>query len=542
MTAKSYPCTFSPGYAPAYGSASWQYGATSYSFPAINNVMFDGAGDKSVSAWENNGGYFPDLEQSTATNQPSLASGVYTFDGTDNYFTDEMSDTTAAPTSTQKVPDAASTLTVGQGFPCTGLAINRLNGQLIVGNHGGVAPHPDSTLNASVCILSADATELIRECIMDTGDYGDDFSVQGVAWNNKTTNYYALVKDTGGSDDVILELPMTATSSDDAVRSISVNTTTNGIAFNPLTDEIYAVRDNGQVDIYPATGGASTGTLCTFSDSNIDMLYFCPVNNILWLSSGANAANGRIRGYSVAGDYFGDLITVTDSLAIEGFALSADGMTLTHVANDAFYHNGGSEEDHIAFYNYDLSQQVAKLRPITEMQIDFLYHLLTSTSTTEVIYALGDPLSGLAMAIYQVGSDDDRIRVIVHNGTTSESINLDFGAAFTTKSHITLRIDFANKEIKAYQNGVLQDTQNWTLAYTSCRYIGQAIGGNYDGSGSRFLHFEIDELYVNNGILSDADTDSRGNDWDEGEAWTWTNLVGVDFDSADFDPADFATT
>lgn len=529
MTVRSFIPSFPPAYAPAYSPTQGRRGETQFVFPTINNVMFDGSGTKSVSEWQNGSGFYPDLSQATATNQPSLSSGVYTFDGTDNYFTDESLTTTPAPDPADvvAVPDASGEV-VGKGFTCTGLAKNLRTGELIVGNHGGQGVNDSSSLQQSVVTLSADGTTKIRENILGLGT---NYSVQGVTYDNTRGTYWCEVSDIVGTNRTVRQYPVNATSDADLISSFAVDSDANGLAYNENTDELYVLRNGSgtrTVKRYDPADGSYLGDLCTLpASSTLDMLHYDPVNNILWHSKGSNGSNGIIQGYSLDGDYFGDNITLTDSLAIEGFIISTDGLTLEAVANDAWFHNGGAEVNNITFYNFDLREQVAKLRAISALQIDCVYKLNASTSSTEVLYGLGDPTSGLGFAVYQLGSNADTLRVLVHNGTTSEAVDLTFDADLTTESHITLAVDFANKSITARKNGVLQDTQTWTLAYTECRYVSQSVGGNYDGSGTRFLNCDIEELNVNFGLLSDAATNALGNTWDDGKAWTWTDIGGA---------------
>lgn len=496
----------------------------SFSYPPAIDLIFSG-GTKLASKWFNVGGYGPHLSQSNALYQPDVVSDYYVFTNADgDYMADLESDTTPEPYNVVAVPDASSTETPGQGFPCTGLARNLQNGELLVGNHGGIDVHPDSTLYQSVVTLSSDGSTKIRENVLALGT---NYSVQGVTYDLIRNTYWIEVSDIVGTNRTVRQYPMNASSDADLISSFAVDSDANGLTHNPNTDELYVLRGGSTtrtVKRYDPETGSYLGDLCTLPvSSTLDMLHYDPVNNILWYSKGANGANGIIQGYSVSGDFFGDDITVTNSLAIEGFLISTDGLTLEAVANDAYYHNGGSEINNISFYNFDLRQQVMKLRErLTELQVDIVMEYNTTPSGSKVIFAINDPVKEEGIAIYQGSASSTNISVIVYAGA-AEAETLTLGAALTTKAHITIRADIKNKTVYLYQNGVLQDSASWVAAMTSVRYIGYGLGGNYDGSDVRWIDADIYKLKVHRKLLSSTEWNIIGQDWDDGESWTWND-------------------
>lgn len=497
--------------------------SSAYEYPAPSPYLFFG-GTKGANAWGNTG-FGPDATE--PTNPPTLNVDTYEFDGVNDVLRDLASDTMPSPDTVQAVPDASGEVT-GKGFACTGLTKNLRTDELIVGNHGGQGVHPDATLEPSVVTLSADGSTKVRENVLGMGD---NYSVQGVVYDNTRDVYWCIAKDVDNIDTRLLQFDIDEVGgTTNANANYALDSDANGVAYNPNTDELYVLRGDTAtrvVKIYDPTDGSYTGDLCTLpASSTLDMLAYDPVYNILWHSKGANASSGFIQGYSLDGDFFGDVITVTDSLAIEGFIISNNGLNLEAVSNDAWYHNGGAEVNNISFYTYDLGQQVAKLyKRYDGLELSFLGNINTATGDTDVIFAINDPVREEGFGIYKGSGSATTIRIIVHNGTTLEAEDFTLGAAWTTECIITVKADIANKTAELFQNGVSQGTVSWALAFTDFRYTAFGIGDNYNSADNRELNIDVKEMYLASEVLTNAQTNAQNQAWATEHGLSWTDIT-----------------
>ena len=478
-----------------------------FTYPAPSTLIFNG-GTKAVDKWDSDNSFGSPLRQSTVGDQPSLSGDTYVFV---NSQTDHMTRELQAPTNTptqKQIPNCSyDGEIVDRGYAITGLAKDLKTGYLYTGNHGGISPHPDATLNAGINVLTSDGGVLVREFDMGLG--GSD-SIQGVSYD-KTRDAFWMVT-TEATRRAVLFNKETGVE----IRSFNLGSTANGSAYDYVNDWLYIMANTGVISKYDASDGTLlTATVTTMTGSAPDCLHFDPVYGILWATRGTSGASSFIRGYSIALAIWGDEIQVTDTLAIEGCLISDDGTSLVGVANDGYYHNGGAELNGYFTFDFDLREQIIKLYSyVTAWQADLIYKRNSPPSGAKVIVAINDPVGEKGSAIYMSSGSATNIQVLNHDGTTLESDTLTLGASSATRFHLTVRVDLIAKTIKLYQNGVQQGaTATIALTVSNLRILGIGLCGNYDGSDIRWADADVDECVVTLGLKSDADTNALGQGW-----------------------------
>lgn len=480
------------------------------------------------------------IANESATGWPSLTGvnvqaadvegGVIDLDGTNKYYEDQSVNTVSNFASVP-VPDASGGDS-GEGYTCTGLDLipAGLLGasepeEWFTGNDGRGASS-DTSNEPSVVILSKDGLTKRREFIPSIGDV----SIQGTAVNTVTGEGAYVTTESPRKVRIINLLTGVEQSNFD------VDSDANGLAHNPTAREYYVLKNSGLIKRYNEAG-VYQGDLTTLSGSAQDMLHFDDVNQILWASLGANGNNGTMRGYSLARDTWGNDITLTGSTAIEGIYIQG---TKLYALNDGYFHNDTPGGNVLVNYDFDPTQQIAKLKQAyTKLHILLPFKLNGAPDMADVIYTIGDPLSSQGAGLYAVSGGTNLLRVFVHNGTAYEFIAFTLDNNMTTESILSVLIDFDNNEVTVRQNGVLQDggAKSFALAMDSLVYVKPYLG--VENGDSRYINGVYRDFGLNGDALSAAEENAVCNYWATIAGITYTEIAAPAVPDA---ITDFATT
>lgn len=438
-------------------------------------LLLDGDTDATANLWKTSTSKWPSGYQDVSGSQPVINAGAVEFDGADdcmlggyyNYGTKVA----------QTLPDGAGS-DAGKGITCTGLAIDDVTDTFWISNHGQADsgdPYTPSIMN-----VSKDGSTEISELVFTT-QFPSAQSIQGIA----------------------------------------VDSGANGLAYDGGDDTLLVLYDNKQVKRYNATTGALVETVVTLSSlSNVDHLHLDETNNVLWVSHGASGSTSRASAYSIDNGVLSDPIRLPDSTAIEGIYL--DGTTL-YVADDGYFHNSTLNQLHS--YSFNPSAIISTITTsYTALEFNMVVHIGATTSSTEALCAIGDPLSGRGFALFLLGNTDDAIRVIINDGSASlDTVDIVCSAALTSYSILTIKADFSTRTISLYQNGVLQGQGTYDSGIdTSIFYNAFSIAGLPDGS--RHTHVDFKDICITDYLLSTTQNNNLGNYLATEHGLTWTDL------------------
>lgn len=267
--------------------------------------------------------------QATGSRQPSISSGVITFDGTSDVLEPEYAGPNTSSGS-NSLPDNVSGTDAGKGFTITGL--HRLtDGRWACGNFGeNVIANPGAPAS-SIVILSSDFSTAESEFLLS--DYSLSGGIQGVTQDGDGNIWAAVI-----TDDVLLCVDP---SDGSEVTRLSLAYEPNGLAWDSLTSELI-VQDVAASILRWITTGGTAGKTKAVTGTAIDMLHFDPAvgsEGAVWYTLGNSVSNGEVRLLEVASGDIDTFGVFASSDAIEGLYYDR-GERKLYVACDGWYHNG----------------------------------------------------------------------------------------------------------------------------------------------------------------------------------------------------------
>ena len=470
-------------------------------------LLLDGGTDAAASLWKTSSSKWPSAYQDALSNQPVINAGAVEFDGADDYMISGYYNYGAKVA--QTLPDGAGS-DVGKGITCTGLAIDDVTDTFWVSNHGQAGsgdPYTPSLMN-----VSKDGSTKISELVFTT-QFPSAQSIQGVTVDTSDSTLWFISK----AENLIRHVSKTGTD----LGSIAVDSGANGLAYDSGDDTLLVLYDNKQLKRYNAGTGALVETVVTFATlSNVDHLHLDEMNNVLWISHGASGSTAQVSAYSIDGDVLSDPIRLPDSIAIEGIYL--DG-TMLYIADDGYFHNGMLNQLHT--YNFDPDEVISTItNPYASLEFNVVVHIGATSSSTEAICAIGDPLSGRGFALFLFGNTDDTVRIIINDGSAPLNIlAMTCSTPLTAYSILTLKADFANRTFTLYQNGILQG-QGTCDAGIDAFILYNAISIAALPDGSRAAHIDFKNLCVTDYLLSTTQNNNLGNYLAAQHGLSWTDM------------------
>jgi hypothetical protein len=421
--------------------------------------------------------------QHTAADQPTVVSGKVRFDGSSDYIFVPPGNTP----SRVNVPDASGG-TPTEGFTITGIC-KASDNTIWAANDGRGA---SATPAPSLVHLSADGAIKLEEIIL-LPLYPSAGSVQGICFDPDGSLWFASIAEN--------RLRNITTDGVD-IRSIDVSATgtPNGLAYDVTNDRLVASFSSAIMQINPDTG-AVTATLP--SRSGVDQLHWSS-DGILFASGGTNGLPGALY-YLLPGDTgWCNAGRIREFDAAEGCIYDAAGTW--RLANDAFFHSSPLvPKNQMLTMGHPFSD-------VTVLELHAKFTLLSTPSGSRPVMELGGQATAHnGVGMYVLGGTNNQIRIFANTafGTTERAfVTKTCSPALTTESIIRARIDFANKQIRVWQNGTeIGSAVSIAAVDTSFRWRG---GGNVSGGGSSALNMDLAGVFVTP-QLTDAEASSLWN-------------------------------
>ena len=475
----------------------------------------------------NKKGIFPDF---VGTGGIDVTDGVITFDGANDYYYNDTSNTATYVKQTQ-TPDASGSDT-GKGFTCTGLS-KASDGTWWFSNFG-LNKNGSSGQQPSLVQTDADLN-LIKEVLLKPID-NTITGLQGLQIERATGYAWIAVADRG-------RIYVIDTDKESLATNFVVDALPNGIALDEVNQRFFVLYVNGNaepiVKSYNMSDGSYITTHANFTGLTFgDHIWYDSETNILWVTTGANAYNaGRLYAYSVTKSEISGSVSLAEGDAVEGVYLDFTANKL-YVANDAYFHeldiNAGGDatlKNSLLEYDFDASF----LRSVYSKNYDQLELNMVmdafSVLATSVIYQIGDPLNtNDGISVYAVNSST--IRIFIGNGTGWESFDFAISPLFSLSSispvyrHLTVKLDFSNKLISVWQNGVqMGNVQSWSGALTALTYRKAVIAAS--AVPDRFIGMKMKEFNVADTLLSSRDMNNLGRYWSSKHGLTWSDDLGI---------------
>jgi len=474
----------------------------------------------------NNRGIFPDFEQTTGANQPSVSAGAISFDGSDYYENNAIAGSSGYldPTTTHTLPDGLGS-TSGKGIAPVGLTRDN-SGNWWIANYGGGTQPSLMHTNSSFTKIKEVDLKAIDSAIG---------AIQGIVYEQATG--YVWVASNGEGKIRVIDVE-----NETNIATFTVDALPNGLAIDEANQRFFVWYGTTTLKSYNMSDGSYIETFSGLGTiSGADHIFYDAETNIIWLTAGADSANnGKLYTYSINRGVVTNTFTQTDtdfarlngSDAIEAPYLDFANNKL-YVANDAYYKSSGNLLNNVQEYDFDASYKRAVFwKAYTELEYNTVLSVNAVTGSTRALWVLGRPVDagagqGLGLYIPDSGTDatGNTLRIIIHNGTTSETIDVALDVALTTKQQLDVKFDFANKRIAVLQNGVLQDTgyQAYSLAMTSVLFTKSAIAAT--DTGSRATAMVLYDYATTDQIRSIADNNKLGNYWATKNSLTWTDTI-----------------
>lgn len=275
--------------------------------------------------------------------QPTLTSGVLTFDTTNNPIAlYEGRQYTGSSGIT--LPSNVSGGTVGKGFTCTGLS-KFSDGTWLVGNHGWPnETQTPITLAASLVHLSSDFQTVLHEAVGTAITPTYTGSLQGVAIDTDNTIWFCAPQ-----FGKVVHVHSHLSGTFGALIGSFDLALANGITVDTIRNQLIIVTNGVSSTVdkvakwYAKDGTLQATTLGLGSLDIPDHFHFDATwgtAGMLWVTSGANHTPGRIDAYDLASGTQCYQWLVKECGAIEGIHVERSGGEVTiYLANDGWYHN-----------------------------------------------------------------------------------------------------------------------------------------------------------------------------------------------------------
>ncbi len=480
-------------------------------------------------------GIFPNLVQSTAANQPSVSGGIVTFDGVDDFYTNDTSNTATYVKQTQ-MPDASGSDT-GKGFTCTGLSRDS-EGNWWFANFG---LNKNGNSGQQPSIVKTDSNmNLLKEILLKPID-NTITGVQGLQIEKATNYAWVAVSDLG-------KVYIIDTNNSSLVKTFTVDAAPNGIALDEVNQRFFILYVNANstpiVKSYSMSNGAFIEEFTGFTGLTFgDHLFYDTETQILWVVTGSNAYNaGRLYAYSTNRKVVSGSVGLMEGDAVEGIYLDFSTNKL-YVANDAYFHeldiNAGGDatlKNSLLEYDFDASFLRAQYyKAYTELEVDIVMDAF-SIPAASVIYQIDDPLNtNNGISIY--AANTATIRIFVGSGSGWESFDFTLNTNFSGDvnnpiySHLSFKFDFTNKLISVFQDGVsLGATQSWAGSLAALTYSKAQMGAS--AVPDRYIGMKVKEFAVTDKLRSVNDVNELGKYWAARHGLTWKGLSVWAMDSS----------
>lgn len=471
-------------------------------------LLLDSQQNADSNSWSNLASAWPGGYQADSSKRPVIQNDAVEFDGVNDHFSGAYSDLT--PTNIQILPDGAGS-TAGRGITCTGLAYDASDDTFWIANHGQATS--SSPFTPSIMNVSKDGQTNLSEILLKPLFPAIE-SVQGLVVDTSDNSLWFVSR--------LENLVRHVSKAGVDLGSIAVPAVPNGLAYDSRDNSLLVMLDNGDINRYnTATGGQIGNMIVNVGQLGlVDMLYLDDVQNVLWISYGLSGSAGNIRAYSIDTGILSDPIILDDVQAIEGIYL--DGTTL-YVTDDGHFHNQTFNQ--LVIYDFDPSGVISTINKIyTEMEFTFVFKIGGISGPTETILALGDPLQQKAFALFLKGNTDDTVRFFINDGVQPIAF-LDITCAqdFSSYSIISVKIDFANRSVSLYQNGVLQGQQPYNNdILPSISYADMSIAAL--PNGDRATHIDFKDICVTEFLLNAGQNNELGQHYADKHSLNWTGM------------------
>lgn len=418
-----------------------------------------------VSSWDSRGAG-PTIANSGASGQPSLTSGAVVFDGVNDALLGSCR-TLGVGT----LPDGASESVSGVGFTCTGGPVLLPNGNYAIMNFGLPISGSGDTQAPSIVELEKTgygAFSFVADHTLASLYPAVTFaSCQGLVLDSVEQLWFT----DGGNKKLRCVDPSTWTAV--TANDITVSFIPNGLAYRAATDRFYVIADwdndthPNTFEVWNRVAKTLVSTTTTFQTTlnNKDHLFIWTLNgsDYLCLGYAANGFSYRMAVCDLTGATVYATYIFTGSLSGEGFTLFQVGSKWhALVCNDKYYHGQGATN---VVYEYE----IVPFRDAACIDL-FGKVKLASTTGTDAILVIGEPLGSPGIGLYAVSTSALRVFANTDTGTGSR-VQLD-ATSLTLTDYFTFyaRIDSANDAATIWVNG----TQ---IATTSAAALASALDG-----------------------------------------------------------------
>lgn len=429
-----------------------------------------------------------------ATNPPSYGVNTVfnydalTFDGTNDILTANLVPQLSAVT----LPDGAQNAAAGKGFTCTDIIYDADEDCFWVGNFGRQTP-ADTTIIPSIVKLSADLSTILDEFNV-TNFTGTATSIQGVTIDTAANTLWFV----SSTDDRIFQLNKTT----GAEISYFDATAPNGLAYDPVLNELWVISANGNLYRYQKDGTLSLGPVVTnISDS--DMLHLS--GRELFVTYGGNGVTGRLLSYKIdtadlskPSAFVGAQVTQS----IEGFTVRGK---VAYIANDAYYHSTGNLLNQIHTYPANGYGHV------TEISCAWAGNVPSRTTGTDALFGVGTfASSGAGWGIFLNSSSSTSGSLVVNSQGGSgnrDILNFTLPTALTSDCVLHLDIDLVANTARLYQNNVEVSLSSNTLVFSADSTMPFTNNPFYlaHENGSRIMAMNVTKVFIKTGGLTTAE-------------------------------------
>ncbi|WP_137680705.1 hypothetical protein [Aurantiacibacter suaedae] len=222
----------------------------------------------------------------------------------------------------------------------------------------------------------------------------------------------------------------------------------------------------------------------TYSETDKDHLFFDQDSRLLIATAGGNGSPGNAIFFGIDGTNFMEKIariSLPQVLAIEGIVYDEGKL---FVCDDQHYHATASGEN--AIQEYACGQIAGRVLDIYGV-ISF-----ASTTPTDALFVLGDPLSSHGAGLYVAGENALQLRAKSSSAPGAPATNFHGLPNMANPRIVYARIDTISDAFTLWVDGSLitDRTDYGTLSKfygPICDRVGLTIGAAHEGSDTRFL-------------------------------------------------------
>lgn len=434
-------------------------GAASFTPSQVDNLLLlKGGVSQAITQWTNQATIWPSFIQDVATYQPVLSGTELQFDGNDNYMKGAY--VAGSPTKTVLPDGAGSNVLSGKGITGVGMTVDP-DGSLWVANYGksssGEADPFDCTImniNATTKALITEITGLNTTFTSLTSSDG----IQGVTYDTSDDTLW-FVSDTNNT------VYHVSKAGADLGDEFSVDAGTNSVAYDATNDYLLVYNTNtGVIKRYNAATQAYVDTVVTLPTyTNADQIAFDDTNDIIWVTHGTNSNPMQIRAYCMTTGALSDPIYLPSTLAAEGVVFDYANNKL-YVTSDESFHPTAENQNQIHTYDFDASGVIeAVTTSYTKLTFTMVFDV-DSAPASETLFASANPLTGYGLGFFVPTGALGTFRVIIYDGSTTDTLDFSLATSMTTKTAIQVEIDFANKSVTLSQNNTALTPQSYDAA------------------------------------------------------------------------------